>query len=237
MAQNITIAGATFNAVPSIVVPTSNNGSAIFVDPSPTTAIDSDVASGKIYFKADGTQSTGTASGGGGGASNLVQGSFTTSSTTNAASTFTIPYSGNGYPIALIIYIKNGMYNNGTGGNTTWYNSKQRYAIGQFSMVKARTNTAPTYDSTSDENNFGVIEAIYKNSTGSATTYSSGRNVNRPVYASSSTSATNGTTTAVLFKGNGKTVSYFVGYYTSSSDYAYGLMANTEYDYIAVYSS
>ena len=49
MAQNIVIAGATFNAVPSIVVPTSGNGTAVFVDPSPTTATDSDVASGKVY--------------------------------------------------------------------------------------------------------------------------------------------------------------------------------------------
>ena len=72
MAQEVRIAGATYSDVPSISVPDSNNVYHSFVDTSPTTATDSDVASGKIYFKADGTQSTGTASGGGGGAISVV---------------------------------------------------------------------------------------------------------------------------------------------------------------------
>ena len=67
MAQNIQIAGATFNAVPSIVVPVAGGGSATFVDPSPTTAAATDVASGKLFFDALGTLTQGTASGGGGG--------------------------------------------------------------------------------------------------------------------------------------------------------------------------
>ena len=72
MAQEVRIAGATYSDVPSISVPDSNNVYHSFVDTSPTTATDSDVASGKIYFKADGSQSTGTASGGGGGAISVV---------------------------------------------------------------------------------------------------------------------------------------------------------------------
>ena len=67
MAQNIQIAGATFNAVPSIVVPVAGGGSATFVDPSPTTAAAADVASGKLFFDALGVLTQGTASGGGGG--------------------------------------------------------------------------------------------------------------------------------------------------------------------------
>lgn len=68
MAQDIQIAGATFNAVPSIVVPVAGGGSATFVDPSPTTAAAADVASGKLFFSALGVLTQGTASGGGGGA-------------------------------------------------------------------------------------------------------------------------------------------------------------------------
>lgn len=67
MAQNVTIAGASYSSVPSIEVPKTGGGTAVFSDTSPTTAVDSDVASGKIYFKADGTQSTGIATGGAGG--------------------------------------------------------------------------------------------------------------------------------------------------------------------------
>lgn len=66
MAQNVTVQGASYSAVPAVVLPKTGGGTARFTDTSPTTAVDSDVASGKIYFKADGSQSTGTASGGGG---------------------------------------------------------------------------------------------------------------------------------------------------------------------------
>lgn len=67
MAQDIVIAGATFNAVPSIEIPTAQGGTAKFVDPSPTTAGAADVASGKLFFDALGALVQGTASGGGGG--------------------------------------------------------------------------------------------------------------------------------------------------------------------------
>ena len=66
MSQTISLWGATYSNVPGVDLPTSPSGTARFTDVTPTTATDSDVASGKIYFKSDGTQSTGTASGGGG---------------------------------------------------------------------------------------------------------------------------------------------------------------------------
>ena len=61
MAQNVTIAGATYNDVPSIVVPKSSSGDAIFVDPTPTTATAEDVVSGKQFLSANGTLTTGSA--------------------------------------------------------------------------------------------------------------------------------------------------------------------------------
>ena len=68
MAQNVTIAGVTFSDVPSVESAKSGGGSALFVDPTPTTATAADVASGKYFFNASGTLTAGTASGGGGGA-------------------------------------------------------------------------------------------------------------------------------------------------------------------------
>lgn len=67
MSKNVTLWGASYSNVPAINVPQTGGGTARFTDTSPTTAVDADVAQGKIYFKADGTQSTGTGSGGGGG--------------------------------------------------------------------------------------------------------------------------------------------------------------------------
>lgn len=66
MAQNVTIMGASYSDVPAVTLPKTGGGTARFTDVTPTTATDSDVLSGKVYFKADGSQSTGTGSGGGG---------------------------------------------------------------------------------------------------------------------------------------------------------------------------
>lgn len=67
MAQNITLLGASYSAVPAVVLPKTGGGTARFDDASITTATASDVASGKIFLANDGTITTGTSSGGGGG--------------------------------------------------------------------------------------------------------------------------------------------------------------------------
>ena len=62
MAQNVTIAGASYSDVPAINVPKTGGGTAIFSDPSVTTAVAADVASGKFFLAADGTLTAGTGS-------------------------------------------------------------------------------------------------------------------------------------------------------------------------------
>lgn len=85
MAQNITLQGATYSAVPAVDLPKQGGGTARFTDVTPTTAAAADVASGKIFFDSSGQQQTGTASGGGGSGLTLVAtyafGSFSGSST------------------------------------------------------------------------------------------------------------------------------------------------------------
>lgn len=78
MAQNITLMGASYSAVPAVTLPKTGGGTAQFTDASITTAIESDVASGKIFIKADGTQGTGTNSGGGGSSMNVQVAQSTT---------------------------------------------------------------------------------------------------------------------------------------------------------------
>ena len=66
MAQNITLLGANYSAVPGVQLPKTGGGTALFTDVTPTTAAAADVAQGKIFFDATGAQQTGTSSGGGG---------------------------------------------------------------------------------------------------------------------------------------------------------------------------
>lgn len=227
---NVSLWGATYSGVSGVTLPTSGSGTATFpwVEGSETKTENGtyDVTNlAEVVVNVSG----------GGGASNVVQGTFTTSASIGVSS-FTIPYTGTGYPIALFISIDGGTYNNSTSGNTTWYNSTQRYAIGEWHMTKARMTSAPTYTS-SGADNYGVVSVIYKNNASTSTTYSRNSTMTANTYTSSGTTANNTNTTSVRFKGSGTNVSYYVGYYTSSSSYAYGLLANTKYQYIAVYSS
>lgn len=58
--QNITIAGANYQDVPSVELNKTGGGTALFVDVSETDAVASDVVSGKKFFTANGTLATGT---------------------------------------------------------------------------------------------------------------------------------------------------------------------------------
>lgn len=84
MSQNISTRWGNFADVPAITLPKTGGGTARFTDVSPTDAVESDVASGKIFFKADGSQSTGTNSGGGGSSKNVQVAQSTTRSTSSS---------------------------------------------------------------------------------------------------------------------------------------------------------
>ena len=163
------------------------------------------------------------------GANNIVEGTFTTGATRNQAGSVTLSYSGNGYPIAAMVFIDGGAYNNTTSGNTTWYNSVSRYDCGVWYMSKARTTSTPTY-STSGEDNYGVTAYIYKNSTSNSTSYTRNSSMTSNTYSSSN--ATTGLT-CVRFKSK-TTLSYWVGNAASNN---IGFPPSTKMKYIVVYSS
>ena len=160
------------------------------------------------------------------GATNLVHGEFTAQSSTGVQSV-TIPYTGNGYPLMAYISVKGGAYNNTSTGQTDWYNSMQRYAIGVWTMSKSIMDTTPTYG-TSGSQNQAVTMSIYKNSTSSSTSYTRTSAMNTNTYSSSN--ASNAAATAVRFKSK-TSMSVYVN--TSS----YGLLPGITYEYWIVYSS
>ena len=169
---------------------------------------------------------------GGSGATNVVQGTFTTGSTRNTTENITLNYNGSGYPIAAMIFVEGGPYNNSSTGNTTWYNSVNRYDVGFYSMAKARGTTVPSW-STSGADNYGVVSIIYKNSTSTSTTYTRTSTMTANVFTNTSTSA-QASTACVRFKGNSKAMSVYIGNKGSSS---IGFASGTKYTYIVIYSA
>ena len=61
MAQNITLCGADYSDVPSVELPKTGGGIASFTDVTDTTATQHDVASGKVFYSANGTLTVGDA--------------------------------------------------------------------------------------------------------------------------------------------------------------------------------
>ena len=157
----------------------------------------------------------------------LVQGTFTTGSTRASTGTVSISYTGNGYPIAVMVYMKSGAYN----PNDTWYNTIAQYDVDAFYMTKSQMNSTPTFvASSSVVANQGVVCGIYKSSSSNATTHS--RNGSSSAVFFNSSDATTGYN-CIRFKNNTKTLSYYIGGTASNK---VGLAPSKEYAYIIIYS-
>ena len=166
--------------------------------------------------------------GGGGGCTRLVTGSFTTGSTRATAESVTVNYSGNGYPIACVVYIDGGAYN----PDTEWYNTLAQYDADSFTMTKAQMTSTPTFVSSgSVPANQGVVTVTYKSNASTATTHTRSGSQNGVFFNSSA--ATTGYN-CVRFRNSTTNLSYYIGNKASNR---VGLAPEQTYHYIIIYSS
>ena len=109
MAQNITLLGASYSAVPAVILPKTGGGTATFTDVTDTTAAAADVASGKYFYTSAGVRTQGTSSGGGSSSWTKI-GSTTeltvNTTSTSAASAGTISLGSGHFTKDKIIYVR-----------------------------------------------------------------------------------------------------------------------------------
>lgn len=159
-----------------------------------------------------------------GGVSKHVTGTFTTGSTSGAIDV-TIPYTGSGYPTAVMVYVEGGAYNS---NNTDWYNAIDRYAIAQTALHKSEQNTTPSYTG-NGTNDTAVVATIYKSSTSSATQYTRTSSMNSPLFKNEDATSSSNGVYAVRMKSS-TIMSIFV------KGSSYGFMKSTTYRYHIIYS-
>lgn len=165
--------------------------------------------------------------GGGGGCVKLVQGTFTTGSTRATTGTVSIAYTGTGYPIACMVYMKSGTYN----PDDTWYNTLAQYDADGFMAIKAQMSSTPTFVSSgSVPANQATATVVYKSNASTATTHTRAGSQNAVMYNSSD--ATTGYN-CIRFKNSTKVLSYYIG---NTASNRVGLAPSKEYAYIIVYS-
>lgn len=209
MSQNISLWGANYSDVPSVLLPKQGGGTASFTDVTDTTAAASDVASGKYFYTSAGVRTQGTNSGGG-GSDRLVLlqttsiGTLSTSSTTAADTGKTVSLASttnwDDYDLLLVDIsvdtTTNGRHTSTVSGvlltGTSNVATKNTYTVmgNKWNSKLSSSGTASTRQSTSA---YGVYinAASVSNSTLTMTVYYR--------YNSNSTGTLNGTYTARVY--------------------------------------
>ena len=137
--------------------------------------------SAPLEFPSGFVTAIGNISGGGGGATNFVQGTFTPSvSEEGTVKTISVQYTGNGYPIACVVYPSVGAYKSGS----DIYTSTHQRGVVMFALAKANTGEAPLFDTQNIEKNWAMAIVEYKNSSSDGTNLTCTMGKNLPAMTS-----------------------------------------------------
>ena len=177
---------------------------------------------------ADGYSSVTVNVSGGGGASNFVYGTII-AGTEGSIQTVTIPYNGNGYIVALRLFVDGG---NQSTSQSDWYNVIHTYAVSQLSLVKTRMETAPNYTQNNVLINGADVLCQYKNSTSSGTMITSGTGGSGVRVYRNDIDPTNGSTTCLYLNSNNS----FKVKICDAENGTYGLLSGVSYTYVAIFS-
>ncbi len=221
---NITLMGATYPSVSGVSLPKSGGGTATFpwVEGSETKT---ENGTYDVTRLAEIVVNVPSSSGG-----SIVTGTFTGSAAEKGtAKAITVPYSGAGYPVALLIYPTAGAYKSGT----SIYTSTQYRAIVTTMAIKCDISTTPDYTNNAIQNKAYVI-STYKGSSSDSAVYAvTTISKNYNFMYRYSAEGTAGTTVA-RFYNSGINLTVYIALDDGSE---YGFLAGTEYTYQIVYSS
>lgn len=139
-----------------------------------------------------------------------------------SAKSISLPYFGNGYPVACIIYPTVGAYKSGS----DIYTRIQKQAILWFSMAKSNIDVAPDYIDNIEKNQASSV-GMYKNSDSDATIYATSGTRDARIYTTNSAAASS--TNCVRFN-SATSMSVFI------AGTSYGFADGIEYTYNIIYS-
>ena len=161
MAQDITLMGASFSAVPAVTLPKTGGGTASFTDVTDTTAAAADVASGKYFYTAAGVRTQGTSSGGGStyGYTLLGQTDLSANTTTTSNTSLGNITVSSAWTKAKIIYVrirdKAGPRSGYFYGSDVWFvnanagnNSTTAFTAGARAIISYNNSAYTTYSGT-----------------------------------------------------------------------------------------
>lgn len=157
--------------------------------------------------------------------SRIITGTFTgAASDEGSAIDISIPYTGNGYPVAGIFYPSHGTFKM----DDPFAVLVQRYAEAMMAFVKNNVDVAPTYNDNTAEANLASVLAFYKYSTSDATNYTSNGQKSVAVFRSAKASDAWGSCIRI------HSSTAMSAYIASTS---YGFASGIEYAYALLYSS